>query len=63
MWKFFAAGGEIDEVRETRPEWSGRRFHYGFRIDIGGRLLYIETIVVEDAPDDPVIHVVSIHDA
>jgi hypothetical protein len=63
MWRFSAAGGEIDEVHESRPEWSGHRFHYDFRIDIGGRLLYIETIVVEDDPDDPTIHVVSIHDA
>jgi hypothetical protein len=63
MWRFFAAGGEIDEVRESRPEWSGHRFHYDFRIDIGGRFLYIETILMKDAPDDPTIHVVSIHDA
>ncbi len=32
-------------------------------MDIGGRLLYIETILVEDDPNDPTIHVVSIHDA
>ncbi len=63
MSRFVAAGGAIDEVRETRPEWSGHRFHYDFRIEIGGRLLYIETILMEDDPDDPTIHVVSIHDA
>ena len=63
MFRFFSAGGEIDQVRETRPEWSEHQFHYDFRIDIGGRLLYIETILVEDDPDDPTIHVVSIHDA
>jgi hypothetical protein len=32
-------------------------------MEIGGRLLYIETILVEDDPNDPTIHVVSIHDA
>jgi hypothetical protein len=32
-------------------------------MDIGGRPLYIETILIEDDPDDPTIHVVSIHDA
>jgi len=63
MFRFFAAGGEIDQVRETRPEWSQHSFHYDFRIDIAGRLLYIETILVEDDPSDPTIHVVSIHDA
>jgi hypothetical protein len=63
MFRFFAAGGEIDQVHETRPEWTEHRFHYDFRMDIGGRLLYIETILVEDDTDDPTIHVVSIHDA
>ncbi len=63
MFHFLAAGGEIDAVRETRPEWSENRFHYDFRIDIGDRFLYIETILVEDDPQDPTIHVVSIHDA
>ena len=63
MFRFFSAGGEIDQVREARPEWSEHRYHYDFRIDIGGRLLYIETVLVEDEPNDPTIHVVSIHDA
>jgi hypothetical protein len=63
MFRFFAAGGEIDQVPETRPQWSEHRFHYDFRMDIGGRLLYIETILVEDDPDDATLHVVSIHDA
>lgn len=63
MFRFFSAGGEVDQVRETRPLWSEHQFHYDFRMDIGGRLLYIETILVEDDPDDPTVHVVSIHDA
>ncbi len=63
MFRFFAAGGEIDQVRETRPQWSEHQFHYDFRMDIGSRLLYIETILFEDDPNDPTIHVVSIHDA
>jgi hypothetical protein len=63
MFRFFAADGEIDQVPETRSQWSEHRFHYDFRTDIGGRLLYIETILVDDDPNDPTIHVVSIHDA
>ncbi len=62
MFRFVAAGGEIDPVRETRPQWSEYRFHYDFRIDLGGRSVYIETLLVEDDPIDPMIHVVSIHD-
>jgi hypothetical protein len=63
MFRFFAAGGQVDQVRETRPEWSAHRFHYDFRMELRGQLVYIETILVEDDPDDPTIHVVSIHDA
>ena len=63
MFLYFSAGGEIDQVPETRPQWSEHGFHYDFRIEIDGRLRYIETILVEDVPDDPIIYVVSIHDA
>jgi hypothetical protein len=63
MFHFCESGGEIDEVRESRPEWSEKRFHYDFRVEIGGRLLYIETILADDDPNDPTIHIVSIHDA
>ena len=63
MFLHCQAGGEIDQVRETRPEWNEQRYHYDFRIQIGDRLIYIETILVEDDPRDPTVHVVSIHDA
>jgi hypothetical protein len=63
MFRFVEAGGVIDQVRETRPEWSERRFHFDFRIPLAGRLIYIETILVDDDPEDPTIHVVSIHEA
>ena len=63
MCRFCGSGGEIDEIRESRPEWSEQRFHYDFRLEIGGRLLYIETILVDDDPNDATVHVVSIHDA
>jgi len=63
MFEHVAAGGEIDQVKETRFEWSEQRFHYDFRIPIGDRLIYIETVLIEDDPEDPTIHVVSIHEA
>ena len=35
MHEYVAAGGEIDEVRETRPEWcSEHKFHYDLRFII-----------------------------
>jgi hypothetical protein len=57
------AGGAIDQVRERRPEYNDRDFHYDFRLPIAGRLIYIETILVDDDPRDPTIHIVSMHDA
>ncbi len=62
MFEHVEAGGEIDQVPERRPEWNDRPFHYDLRISVAGRLLYIETILLDDDPDDPVIRVVSIHD-
>ena len=63
MFNYVAAGGKIDQTRETRPEWNTQQFHYDFRLAIGERLIYVETILIEDDPDDSTIHVVSIHDA
>jgi len=66
MHDFVMSGGEIDQVRETRPEWRRHEYHYDLRFEIGGRRVYVETRLEFDDPtdpDDPVIHVVSIHDA
>ena len=63
MYDFVAAGGVIDQVRETRPEWNIWPFHYDFRLTLAGREIYIETILQDDDPNDPTIEIVSIHDA
>jgi hypothetical protein len=55
-------GGVIDQVVERRPEWSAWPFHYDFRLRLGNRNVYIETILQDDRPLDPTIHLVSIHD-
>jgi hypothetical protein len=58
-------GGEIDQVVETRPQWScWHEFHYDLRPAIGGRHVYVETRLIysrPEDPDDPLIHVVNIH--
>src|SRR4051812_21633110 len=56
-------GGTVDQAPETRIEWSVWPFHYDFRLSIAGRKVYIETILQDDNPKDPTIHIVSIHDA
>src|SRR6267142_6843308 len=63
MYQHVEAGGEIDQIPEQRPEWNDRDFHYDFRLRIDHRLIYIETVLVDDDPDDPTIYVVSIHEA
>ena len=49
------ARGWPDQVRESRPEYNDRDYHYDFRLSIPGRQrpVYIETILVDDDPSDP----------
>ena len=63
MYEHLQAGGTIDQTPETRPEWNDRPFHYDFRLVIDGWRVYIETILVDDDPTDPTVHIVSMHDA
>ena len=63
MYAFLQRGAVIDQVPETRPEWSMWPCHYDFRVPLAGRVVYIETILQDDDPNDPTIHIVSIHDA
>jgi hypothetical protein len=56
------AGGEIDQIPETRPEWDDWPFHYDFRLSWRERQLYIETVLVDDDPADPYLRIVRIKD-
>ena len=62
MHDFLQQGGMIDQVKETRPEWSAWPHHYDFRLLLAGRSIYIETVLQDDDPNDPTIEIVSIHD-
>jgi hypothetical protein len=62
MYDFLQAGGVIDQIAETRPQWNDYPFHYDFRLHLSGRFVYIETVLDNDDPADPTIRVVSIHD-
>ncbi len=66
MHEFVAAGGEIDEVPESRPEWRDEfPFHDDLRFSLSGtRRVYVETVLeMKREPEDSTILVVSIHDA
>lgn len=55
-------GGEVSQVKETRPEYTFREYHYDFRIIIGSRSIYVET-VLDKRRMGLYVYVVSIHDA
>jgi hypothetical protein len=65
MHEYVAGGGIIDEVAETRPEWSDQyEFHYDLRFRIDDVPAYIETRLIfrpPFVPDEPWILVVNIH--
>lgn len=61
---FVRAGGQVDQIRETRPEWTVHDFHYDLRFTLNGNDLYVETrLEYKDPsdPDDSMITVVNIH--
>jgi len=65
MHEHVLAGGEIDEVAETRPEWRDKyAFHYDLRFVIDGQPVYLETRLNYRLPlvnDESWILVVNIH--
>ena len=53
--------GEIDDVRETRPEWD----HYDLRFEINDKPVYVETRLncrLPFVPSESTILVVNIHE-
>ncbi|MBI3468235.1 MAG: hypothetical protein HY000_34970 [Planctomycetes bacterium] len=63
MHRYVEGGGEIDRVRERRAQWCEYEYHYDLRLLIEGQKFYIETLLLDDDPDDLTIHVVSFHPA
>ena len=65
MHNYVDQGGEIDEVLETRRQWSDQyEFHHDLRIPIGNTPVYVETRLhyrVPVKPDDSWILVVNVH--
>jgi len=65
MHEYIAAGGEIDETPETRPEWSDQyEFHHDLRLTINETSVYVETRLhwrLPVVPDESWILVVNVH--
>jgi hypothetical protein len=66
MYEYVAAGGEIDEVPETRQKWSDQyEFHHDLRLTIHKKSVYIETRLnyrLPVVPDESWILVVNMHE-
>jgi len=66
MYEHVAAGGDLDEVPETRQEWSDQyEFHHDLRLTIHKKSVYIETRLncrLPVVPDESWILVVNIHE-
>jgi hypothetical protein len=66
MYEHVNAGGAIDELPETRPEWSGQyEFHHDIRLTIHNKSVYIETRLNYRLPlvtDESWILVVNVHE-
>ena len=65
MFEYVEAGGEIDEVRETRSPWNDDyEFHHDLRFTIQDKPIYIETRLNYKLPFESnysTILVVNIH--
>jgi hypothetical protein len=55
------AGGKIKRVREQRPHWDHYDYHYDFCLTWDGRRIYVESRLLDDDPNDPIIHIVNVH--
>lgn len=63
LFEHVQGGGLIDQVPERRAEWDDYDNHYDLRLALAGRLIYVETVLEVDDPQDAILRVVSIHDA
>jgi hypothetical protein len=65
MHEYVESGGVIDEIRETREEWSDKyEYHYDLRFLICSKPVYFETRLIcrlPYIPDEPRIEVVNVH--
>ncbi|HVC98547.1 MAG TPA: hypothetical protein VND64_33075 [Pirellulales bacterium] len=56
-----AGGGTLDQVRERRKDWLDFEFHFDLRLDVGGKKIYVETVLVRADPRDPLVEIVNVH--
>jgi hypothetical protein len=57
-------GGQIQQVPETRPEYSYRRFYYKVIVPVDGfrHGLFTEIVLSDEDPNDPAVRIVNAHE-
>ena len=60
---FVRQGGQITQRTEKRREYCDREYYYRvvFPFDGVPRGIFVELVVVQDDPDDPIVHIVNAH--
>ena len=51
----------LDQVRERREDWLDFEFHFDVRLEIEGKRIYVETVLVRADPRDPLVEIVNVH--
>jgi hypothetical protein len=61
--EFVRQGGQIVQCAQTRQEYSDLEYYYKavFPFDGLPRGVFVELILVQDDPDDPIVHIVNAH--
>ncbi len=61
MYQHVESGAKINQAKESRELWLEQDFHFDFVIELEGREVYVETIIVSDEPGDCELQVVNVH--
>ena len=64
LYEHVLAGGELDQVRERREGWQDRfPHHFDVRLEILGRSVYVETVLLQTDLTNPGVEIVNVHEA
>ncbi|HVC98490.1 MAG TPA: hypothetical protein VND64_32785 [Pirellulales bacterium] len=61
LYQHVAGGGTLEQVEERREAWMDCKYHFDVRFEIEGTMIYFETVLLRDDPEDPLISIVSVH--
>jgi hypothetical protein len=60
LYEHLVKGGKVQQVKEDRPEYRHREYHYDFVIIVESKNVYVETVLTEKRMG-PVVTIVNTH--